>query len=70
MCRAGEAGCCNKVANIQTESMNKASPTASLKYSGQWRRKLSTAFILSSFCIWDAKSKTLSLRDERRGKLL
>jgi hypothetical protein len=47
VCRSGHEGCCSKVAYAQTENMYKASSPASIRYSGQWRRKLLTAFHLS-----------------------
>src|SRR4030095_8935804 len=43
-CRTGEAGCCNKVAIAHVENMYKPSSPASIRYSGQWKRKLPNAF--------------------------
>lgn len=35
-CRTGEAGCCNRVANAQTDNIYKLSSLATIRYSGQW----------------------------------
>jgi len=45
--RTGEAGCCSKVANAHVKNMYNPSSPASIRYSGQCRRKLASAFIAS-----------------------
>src|SRR5208282_455393 len=39
-CLTGEAGCCSSVANEQVQNMNRLISPASIRYSGQCRRKL------------------------------
>jgi hypothetical protein len=39
-CVTGEAGCCSSVANEQVQNMNRLISPASMRYSGQCRRKL------------------------------
>ena len=37
--RTGESGCSSRAANRQADSMNRPSPPASIRYSGQWVRR-------------------------------
>src|SRR5438445_325623 len=37
--RTGESGCSSRAANRQADTMNRPSPPASIRYSGQWSRR-------------------------------